>query len=1150
MSEGKIADILNVEGKFLRSANLERDFRDPNALSGYVVTDFARSALTRIAEGLRPDSGRRAWRVTGHYGAGKSSFALFLAHLLSGRESNLPPQIRSVTELGKKPPRFLPLLVTCTRQPLSVSILTALHLAATSAYGRTSKSKLASEINRLVISKSELTDDQVLDLILRFNTQLIVDSKAKGLMLILDELGKLLEFAALHPERQDVFFLQRLAEAASRSGDEPLFIVSLLHQGFSAYADHLDQSTEREWEKIAGRFEEIVFDQPIGEIGELISTALRVSRRKIPKTQSKELRDAAERVVRLGWYGATTPKDFSDLAVGLYPLHPSVLPVLIRTFRRFGQNQRSLFSFLLSNEPFGLQAFAEKRLQDGALYRLHDFYDYVRANFGYRLAVQTYRSHWNLISSMIDSFATEDELQKKILKTVGILNLHDDDDLPVSEDAVICAVASSEIRSGSKLRSSLQKLRTGKRVLWDRGARGLCLWPHTSVNLDKAYDDAKRGAATTQRVGPFVKEFLETRPIVARRHYIQTGNLRHWDVRYCAVADLVEALDDDLTKADGVILVPLCETSQEQRAALLAAKQDTLRDRPGWLLAVPQPLNSLASLVQEARRWEWVSNHVLELNADKYAREEVARQKDAARLQLDHRIQSFVSFKQFRMETSLTWFHKGRRQPVTNGRQLLRKLSEIFDEIYPDAPQIQNELVNRRSLSSAAAAARMRLIERMFANAGEPWLAMDPGKNPPEMSIYLSVLKNTGLHRQFDNSWRIGTADRGTDKKCRVNPSLARIREIVEEEPDKRVNVAALFADLRRAPYGVRDGLMPLLLATFAITHEKEVAFYKDGTFLRELKGEAMLLLTKAPERFDIQLCKIQGVRSELFSKLIALLQIDRTKDREVELLDVVKRLCVFVAELPPYVRNTSKLSSTTLLVRDAILTAREPATLLFNDLPKACGFNPITSRRTDDQKAAEFIESLRAALDDLRMAYPQLEERLRTQLRIAFETAGSFQFFRQHLAQRAEKILLSVTEPKLRAFCLRLIDENLPEADWLESLGSYLALKPPSKWHDAEEDAFNGALVEVAAKFHRIESVVFSQGRRKDDTAIRLAVTRANGMEQEEVVHFGTEEEARLRKLQRQFEGLFAGNQRLALVAASRAIWDTLEKNGRKSNG
>ena len=189
MSDGRIADVLNVEGRFLRSANLERDFRDPTALSGYVVTDFARSSLARIAEGLKPGSGQRAWRVTGHYGAGKSSFALFLAHLVAGREANLSPQIRSVTELGPRPPRFLPVLVTCARQPLSLSILRALRQAATSAYGRASKSKLVAEINRLAASKLEPTDDQILDLFIRFNTQLIVDSKAKGLMLILDELG-------------------------------------------------------------------------------------------------------------------------------------------------------------------------------------------------------------------------------------------------------------------------------------------------------------------------------------------------------------------------------------------------------------------------------------------------------------------------------------------------------------------------------------------------------------------------------------------------------------------------------------------------------------------------------------------------------------------------------------------------------------------------------------------------------------------------------------------------------------------------------------------------------------------------------------------------------------------------------------------------
>src|SRR4029077_1885327 len=103
----------------------------------------------------------------------------------------------------------------------------------------------------------------------------------------------------------------------------------------------------------------------------------------------------------------------------LYPPHPPVLPALMRTFRRFGQNERSLFSFLLSNEPFGLQAFSERPREDGELYRLHDFYDYVRANFGHRLAVQSHRGHWNLIESVVESFATEDTVPLNLLKTTA-----------------------------------------------------------------------------------------------------------------------------------------------------------------------------------------------------------------------------------------------------------------------------------------------------------------------------------------------------------------------------------------------------------------------------------------------------------------------------------------------------------------------------------------------------------------------------------------------------------------------------------------------------------------------------------------------------------------------------------------------------------
>lgn len=1144
MPEKRVADVLDMQSRFLRSAHLERDFQNPAALAGYVVTDFAQSCIGRMATGLKPLSGNRAWRMTGDYGSGKSSFALLLAHWFAGNDSKLPPPVRKAVnpqQFGVARPQYLPVLVTCSRKALGASIVRALHSALSQLDRVGARSTIIAEVKRLSESAQEPNDDDVFRLIVSVNSQLVAESRAKGLLLILDELGKFLEFAALHPERQDVFLLQRLAEAASRSAKEPFFIVSLQHQGFNAYADRLNQSAQREWEKVAGRFEEIVFNPPFEQAASIISSAINVRLNEIPGGLTEELKDAMRRTLELGWLGAAPAKALIETAPRLYPLHPTVLPVLIRTFRRFGQNERSLFSFLFSNEPFGFQAFSQRRVASGELYRLHDFYDYVRTNFGHRLSTQSYRSHWNLIDSVIESFVQEDEAQLKILKTIGMLNLLNDGDLLATEDSVVFAL--SNVEQESRLRNTLSALHKYKRIIYDRGrARGLCLWPHSSVDLEKAYEDACRAIDTPRYVAGFIKDSLETRPIVARRHYIETGNLRHADVRYSTVKDLQTLLKEETNNADGLIIVPLCETPAEREEALAFARQADMSSRSTWLIAVPQPLNNLAALVQEVQRWEWVSVNTLELNADKYAREEVSRQKVAARSHLEKRIQNFIGWQQPGISMMLEWFRGHKSLQIRNGRHLLETLSDIFDETYPLAPRIQNELVNRRNLSSAAAAARMRLIERMFANPEAALLGMDPTKKPPEMSMYLSVLKRTALHRENGDSWRIAEPPPRSDR-CNVLPALKRMAELVRQKRDARVNIATLFAELRNRPYGARDGVIPLLLSVFAISHERDIAFYKDGSFLRELNGEQMLVLTKAPERFDIQYCKIEGVRAELFERLLAVLRIEKPEDREIELLDLIRNLCVFVAQLPVYARNTKRLSQQALGVRQAILEAREPSRLLFMDLPVACGFDPVEAKSASGAVLKSFVKTLKSTLDELRSAYPELQDRLRKALREHFTLTGLIGEYRACLTERAQRVCVTATEPKFKAFCLRLMDDRLSESDWLESVGSHLALKPPSKWHDADEDLFKSELAHIAALFKRVESLVFNgKDAGRAEKAIRLAVTLATGVEHEQVIHFSTEEEQRMTALQQRFAQILSEDERLGLAAASRAIWARFE--------
>jgi len=122
MTRTRISDLLSINPRFFRSVNLERDFGDSHALDGYVATAETSRYLYRIGRGLRPESGERAWRITGDFGSGKSSFALVLANLVGRPSADLPKSIRPLRQelgLGTRLPRLLPVLVTGAREPLS-----------------------------------------------------------------------------------------------------------------------------------------------------------------------------------------------------------------------------------------------------------------------------------------------------------------------------------------------------------------------------------------------------------------------------------------------------------------------------------------------------------------------------------------------------------------------------------------------------------------------------------------------------------------------------------------------------------------------------------------------------------------------------------------------------------------------------------------------------------------------------------------------------------------------------------------------------------------------------------------------------------------------------------------------------------------------
>src|SRR5690349_8488116 len=145
MRERATSSLHSYSQRFLRSTELARDFSDPKALDGYCLTDFARACLNRIAPGLNEDSSLRAWRLTGDFGSGKSSFALFLANAFSDSRKRLTPALfKAVTSEVPdiRDLHYVPVLVVGTREPIAIAVLRGLHGVMKELFSRGAKSSL------------------------------------------------------------------------------------------------------------------------------------------------------------------------------------------------------------------------------------------------------------------------------------------------------------------------------------------------------------------------------------------------------------------------------------------------------------------------------------------------------------------------------------------------------------------------------------------------------------------------------------------------------------------------------------------------------------------------------------------------------------------------------------------------------------------------------------------------------------------------------------------------------------------------------------------------------------------------------------------------------------------------------------------------
>ena len=995
----------------------------------YIITENVRIAAGNIINSF--NSGHHSFSIIGTYGTGKSSFILALEDdLKNGNEDIVKRDV--------------------LRHVLGYEFMNIVGDYVS--------------LCSLLASKLKCHKENVLDALSSYYQQL--RKQNKFLIIVIDEFGKILEYAANNNPEKELYFLQKLSEYVNVPSRN-IILLTTLHQNFGSYAAKLSEAQRKEWQKVKGRFKEIVFAEPVEQLLYLTAKQINFNRHlSEPEKVSFNL------IYNLGQCSKILNKSLQmKTAEQLYPLDPISAVCLTLAIQRYGQNERSLFSFLTAK---GNGSISEFEADTTHTYNMARLYDYLTYHFYTAInEMNADSTGWRAITVAVERVETSDLSEEiinhclNIVKTVGLLNIFfngiivDIDFLVTYGENALGIVDVKEI---------IGILENMKVLRYARYKSQYILYEGTNLNLESELFKAASIVSVPQLSVDDIAPYIKQKATVASSTYYKTGTPRYFEYRVFNEPTIVETNGD----IDGCInlIFPLSDI------------EETVKEMSSTKM-------SGASIYGYFRNTERIIKHLYEIKKldyvlknialdDKIASTELNNQKSFEVLQLNEAINSSLT------DGSTIWYFNGESVEIQSVRDFNKLLSDVCDIVYWKTPIIRNELFNRQKLSSAISLARVNLLDAMLANSDKEDFCIEGF--PPEKTIYYTLFKESGIHCQDNNGqWFLG-APSSENLRSLWDVSV----EFINSSVDKPRKLSELSKILRTAPYKLKQGVIDFWIPIFLYITQQDFALYNGSSFVLNINKEVFELIQKRINEFSIKAFRISGVKLEFFKRYRQFLRKDDSITVSADsLIDTIKPFFLFYKRLNPYAKHTNKFDSVyTVKFRNVLSCATDPAKTFFEDLPAALGYKELDN----EEFTSQYLDLIRNAVRELNSCYDNLIDRIEEKIVEHLGVDNNYESYKEIMARRYESIDPRILTPKTRAFLGRILAPAETKREFIEKLSIVITDKRLDETKDSEEPLLIHQILHMLSELERYSAIAEYQNPNDATEAFNFELATNKG--------------------------------------------------------
>jgi hypothetical protein len=1012
---------MSTSTSYSPSVNIKRDRR--KALP-YIATPNSKDVAASIINAL--GGGQKAHVIVGAYGSGKSIFLWALAKTLAGNQNFF--EVPSDTQ--------------------------KYHVVNIVGQFGSIRERFATEFN------IESDKDDILDFVYDEYLFQKEEKKKEGLIILIDEFGKFLEYAARYNPEEEIYFLQELAELVNNP-EVNILLVCTLHQNFSAYGYTLNKQQRNEWSKVQGRFHEVTFNEPVEQLLFLASQRLEQEMSRKPRGFGS-LFDAIKRSRSFPLRDYMT----QDIAQKLYPLDILSAGILTLALQRYGQNERSLFSFLES--PDRLALTKERRSK---YYSLSDVYDYLKHSF--TILSTKHNPHYVQWASMASSLERIEGVfdhdlaeAQALVKTIGLLNTFGAGSM-ILDDAFL-KVYGKQVLSIKDTKVVLTKLVDKRIIRYTNFNRRYVLFDGTDLDISLAIDEAGQLIEQVKNVIGPLRDYFSFQVIAAKAAYYQRGTPRFFEY----VLSDTPTEQKPLADIDGFINLVFSEQITADELLEFAAREQ----RP-IIYGLYENTSEIQRLIFEIRKIEKViENNQEDRVAVRELKNILAHQKKL----LNHYVLDNLASS----GGSVRWIDFAGEHTINSERDFNRRLSEIIDTVYAETPTYSSELINRTRLSGAIKSAHRKFMTRMFTAADTSNWGYDDQKFPPERTIFLSLIKDKGFIKQTAE----GSTVLGRPTDASFQYLWERSVTFIESSRSGARSLRAFIDELMRPPLKMKYGFLQFWLPVVLYIERNSFALYEGDAYIPALSPETLELVLKHPHKYTLKAFRVEGVDLQLFSRYRNFLDQKDTVPSNDSFIETIRPFLTFYRSLNTYAKRTSRLSTEAIQVRRAITKSKDPEVLFFRDLPAALG---KTKQELVDSPAAadKYIADLQGAIREIRTSFELLVRRFLNYIK---ESTG-YEDLRNAFVRRYENLQLSLLTKKQSAFYQRLTSD-LDDVSFASSLAQTLLGRSLEKITDEEEPRLYRAFTSMLEELDNVTDISKKAGARDIKNFVLIDVQSIEG--------------------------------------------------------